>query len=67
MDYVDYMKGVKERTDREVEKLSKSEEFKRYMYGKSDPNSRYFEGKRTYDDVEEIVFSDEEEENKKNV
>jgi len=29
---------------------------------RQDPNSRYYAGKRNYDDVEEIVFSDEEDE-----
>lgn len=37
------------------------------MDGKYDPKSKYYEGNRNYDDIEEIVFSDEEEENRKNV
>lgn len=31
------------------------------MRARQDPNSRFYVGNRNYDDVEEIVFSDEEE------
>lgn len=53
---------MKSNTAKEVQQLQGSAEFQRYMKLRQDPNSRYYAGNRTYDDVEEIVFSDEEEE-----
>ena len=35
------------------------------MKERYNPTSKYYEGNRKYDDVEEIVFSDEEEEDRK--
>ena len=48
-------------TEREVEKLKETQEYRRYFKEKYNPRSRYYEGNRNYDDIEEIVFSDEEE------
>ena len=37
-------------------------EFQKFIEGKNDPTSIYFDGYHNYDDIEEIIFSDEEEE-----
>ena len=38
------------------------------MKGRYDPKSKYYEGNKNYDDIEKIVFSDEdEEEDRKNI
>lgn len=61
MDYVDYMRCIKENTSKELEKLQRMPEFQKFIEGKNDPTSIYFDGYHNYDDIEEIVFSDEEE------
>lgn len=55
---MDYNRFVKGNTVKELDQLQRSPEFLRYMKLREDPNSRYYAGRRNYDDVEEIVFSD---------
>jgi len=51
---------VKNNTAKELNDLQRSADFIRYQKLREDPTSRYYAGNRNYDDIEEIVFSDEE-------
>jgi hypothetical protein len=50
---------VKNNTVKELAGLQRSQEFQRYQQLRQDPNSRFYVGNRNYDDVENIVFSDD--------
>lgn len=54
----EYEEEVRSHTDEEVLKLRQSEEYRNYLEDKNRPNSHY----NRKIDVEEIVFSDEENE-----
>ena len=54
------MRRVKANTDVALQSLRDDPEFKKWKNGLHNPTSKYFEGNKKYDDIEEIVFSDEE-------
>ena len=60
MDYFEYVTTKQKTTEEAVKKLQESEDYKRFLLEKSNPNSKY--NRRDEEEVEEIVLSDDSDE-----
>lgn len=60
MDYFEYVTTKQKTTEEAVKKLQESEDYKRFLMEKSNPNSKY--NRRDEEEIEEIVLSDDSDE-----